>query len=494
MPSFFPRSMPPQMPLTPPEYVPGFAATGCGGMQYHQAPYPTRTSMDNRQEKGVYEFSDHYHQPSAYGPPASTMYQQQSSAPSYNNASQPNITHTGHHYGPIAAPMLPPIRLPERSTVDDAASHHRQQQAAPQQVEHQQSEEKPIGGVAARLDYEMEPMCDFVAEMAQGMYALYNSRICLADIDIIRSVIPGSSVSPAFRKYVSQILSSTRLPSSTILLGLYYLSTRMTMLSAAGRYKASSGQVYRMLTVSLLLGSKFLDDNTFQNRSWSEVSGISVSELNTLEVEWLVAIDWNLHVNPYEHQGFMTWKSHWEDWSHKALSRTKNALQLKPLDTGVQRQRSLQKAISSAPAYGSRLNNLALPQINPEVGQSHYTHFQDSKLYQNWDADAYHRAFDDRSPPSAPETGPNTPEYFGLPGTWAFNAAPPAYSLRPMSTSTQMAQPLSQPPSYHHTPYASQYSQHAWNGHGHGCGCMWCVGPHEPYMMSSGFGTQTVAG
>ncbi|KAI9704345.1 MAG: hypothetical protein M1836_007207 [Candelina mexicana] len=492
MPSFFPRAMARQMPLTPPEYGQGFAATGSGGMQYHQAPYSVRSSMDNRQEKGGYEYSDHYHQPSAYGPPASTMYQQQPMTTSYNSAHQPNMTLSGHQYGAIAAPMLPPIRVSERSTLNDTASH-RQQQVAPQQAEHQQCEEKSIGGVAARLDYEIEPMCDFVAEMAQGMYALYNSRICLADIDIIRSVIPGSSVSPAFRKYVSQILSSTRLPSSTILLGLYYLSTRMTMLSAAGRYKASSGQVYRMLTISLLLGSKFLDDNTFQNRSWSEVSGIAVSELNTLEVEWLVAIEWNLHVNPFEHQGFMTWKAHWEDWNQKAIVRSTKVLQLKPLDTGVQRQPSLQKAISSAPAYSSHLNSLTLPQINPEVAHSHYTQFQDNKPYPNWDLEAYHRSMDDRSPPSAPETGPNTPEYFGLPGTWAFNAAPPAYSLRPMSTANQMAQPLSQPPSYHHTPYASQYSQHTWKGHGQGCGCMWCVRPHEPYM-SSGFGPQTVAG
>ncbi|KAI9724309.1 MAG: hypothetical protein M1812_000376 [Candelaria pacifica] len=492
MPSFFPRAMPQQTPLTPPEYDQGFPAIGCGGMQYHQAPYSARPSVDSAQEKGGYEHGDHYHQPSAYGLPPSTMYQQQALT-SYNSAPQPSITHSGHHYGPIAAPMLPPMRVPERLTRDDTSSQL-QQQGVPQQTEHQQCEEKSIGGVAARLDYEMEPMCDFVAEMAQGMYALYNPHICLADIDIIRSVIPGSSVSPAFRKYLSQILSSTRLPSSTILLGLYYLSTRMTMLSAAGRYKASNGQVYRMLTVSLLLGSKFLDDNTFQNRSWSEVSGIAVSELNTLEVEWLVAIEWNLHVHPYEHQGFMTWKSHWEDWNQKALARTVNTLQLKPIDTGVQRQRSLQKTVSSASAYSSRLNSLTLPQINPEVAHSQYTHFQDNKSYQNWEVEAYHRSMDDRSPPSAPETGPTTPEYFGLPGTWAFNAAPPAYSLRPMSTATQMAQPLSQPPSYQHTPYASQYSQHAWNGHGQGCGCLWCVRPHEPYVMSSGFGPQTVAG
>src|SRR5699024_8529153 len=101
-------------------------------------------------------------------------------------------------------------------------------------------EEKPTGGVAAHLDYEMDQMSDFVAEMAQGMYALYSTKINLSDIDFARSVCPGTSVTPQFRKYVYQILSSTRLPSSTILLGLFYLASRMRMLSSIKVYTAGS--------------------------------------------------------------------------------------------------------------------------------------------------------------------------------------------------------------------------------------------------------------
>ncbi|KAL8639411.1 MAG: hypothetical protein Q9228_003556 [Teloschistes exilis] len=150
-----------------------------------------------------------------------------------------------------------------------------------------EKEEIATGGVAAHLDYEMEQMTEFVVEMAQGMYDLYESRICLADIDLIRSVNPKASVAPAFRTYVLQILSSTRLPSSTILLGLHYLATRMSLLSSKGRYPTDRRQIYIMLTTALLLGSKFLDDNTFQNRSWSEVSNIPVKELNEMELDWL---------------------------------------------------------------------------------------------------------------------------------------------------------------------------------------------------------------
>lgn len=58
------------------------------------------------------------------------------------------------------------------------------------------------GGVCAVLDYETELMAEYVADMT------------------VRLVLPKSSVSGAFRKFVNQILTSTRLPSTTILLGM----------------------------------------------------------------------------------------------------------------------------------------------------------------------------------------------------------------------------------------------------------------------------------
>jgi hypothetical protein len=163
------------------------------------------------------------------------------------------------------------------------------------------------GGVCAVLDYEIDQITEYVAEMAQ------------------RIVLPGTPVSPAFRKFVSGLLSSTRLPSTTILLGMNYLARRMNMLNAAGPYKATDGVVWRMLTIGLLLGSKFLDDNTFQNRSWSEVSGIAVSELNTLEHEWLDAMGWSLYVNLDESNDFKAWMDSWKEWRE---AKTSNAKQL----------------------------------------------------------------------------------------------------------------------------------------------------------------------
>ncbi|KAK2071635.1 hypothetical protein P8C59_006041 [Phyllachora maydis] len=182
------------------------------------------------------------------------------------------------------------------------------------------------GGVCAVLDYEVELMSDYVSEMAT------------------RIVLPQKNVNSAFRKFVSQILSSTRLPSTTILLGMNYLAKRINMMHVVGHTHHTEGQVWRMVTVALLLGSKFLDDNTFQNKSWSEVSGIPVQELNTLEHEWLGANNWCLYVNLDESKDYNAWLANWKEWletrqSQQAQAARGRMASLSPIDTEVGRPR-----------------------------------------------------------------------------------------------------------------------------------------------------------
>ncbi|KAH0548632.1 hypothetical protein GP486_007824 [Trichoglossum hirsutum] len=497
------------MPPTPPEYLPAYSAVGSGGMQVSQLPpYVAHPGMRMRHDKRGYEYLEPYDQaPPAFAPAPPMIYHQ---PPAYPGAPAPGIGHQNHMYGaPIGAPVLPPIRMPDRSVLDDAVAQHQQhqqhQQQQQQQHHHQDrlprpeqpKEEKPVGGVSAKLDYEMDQMAEYVAEMSQGMYALYVSRICLADIDIIRSVLPGSPVPPAFRKFVSQILSSTRLPCSTILLGLYYLNTRITMLSANGQYnqsnKSSGSQVYRMLTVSLLLASKFLDDNTFQNRSWSEVSSISVAELNALEIEWLVAIKWKLMLGPDEQKGFAVWQDHWDAWRNRASSsKAPTVPKLAPLDTNLQRQQQ-SKIFPTTPLYPSHYTGPPVSgmSVDPQHAQTQSAHLTPSLFDQGpW---SYGRSNTERSPPSAPETGPNTPEYFGWSPFHLPSHAPPQYTMRPVPTSNHSSHISSQPPSYHHTPYAQYYSHHT-TWHGAGCACAYCGRSNESYFMASGFGPQTVVG
>lgn len=328
------------------------------------------------------------------------------------------------------------------------------------------------GGVCAVLDYEIDQMTEYVAEMAQ------------------RIVLPSNPVSPSFRKFVSGLLSSTRLPSTTILLGMNYLARRTNQMSATGRSpattKAGEGVVWRMLTIGLLLGSKFLDDNTFQNRSWSEVSGIQVSELNTLEHEWLEALDYNLFVNLDESSDYNAWIASWEEWRKTKNLQRKATLErltsppLAQIDTNVQRVRQYAQTYS-----GYKPASLERPQ------SGFHSAYEPTAWVNNYPTPHL-------TPPSAPDSAVHTPEYLSATGggprfDWTvFNDHYARYQQPQAHAPYIQAQVAA-----YHTPYTHYGNHYAspWDTV-NGCSCGMCnpYAKQAHFIGHTGYGQQIVAG
>jgi hypothetical protein len=247
------------------------------------------------------------------------------------------------------------------------------------------------GGVCAVLDYEVEVMAEYVAEMS------------------MRVVSPDTPVTTPFRKFVSQILTSTRLPRTTILLGLNYLAKRINSWKAQGRStKATEGQVWRLVTVALLLGSKFLDDNTFQNRSWSEVSGIAVSELNQLECEWLAGCSWHLYVNLEHSRDYQAWLKNWDDWlaSKKSqAARVQRMASLSPIQTTFIGPHGL-----PSPPYMPSRPAATVPAVDPSRYHTAKEFGQAFRPQENmWAQNQYRTG--PTAPITPPDSGFSTPEY-----------------------------------------------------------------------------------
>lgn len=347
------------------------------------------------------------------------------------------------------------------------------------------------GGVCAVLNYELDQMTEYIADMAQ------------------RITQPNSSVSPAFRKFVSGLLSSTRLPDTTILLGMNLLARRTNQLNHAGPVKFSDGTVWRMLTIALLLGSKFLDDNTFQNRSWSEVSGIPVRELNTLEIEWLKSMGWNLYVNLDESTDYNAWLDNWSQWRIAKNIERKATLDrlapLAPINTNVARPNPYAQ---SQAEYQKPATNIRPP---PGFTQPTYN--------ASWNPYATPPHL---TPPSAPDSAVHTPEYLsatgGAPGQqytdWAvYNQQHPAAfytnaekeerALRAAYFPIRVANPQHQ---YGNQSYNTPPSYNSYEKHQNSCPCTACgaglihealvhgyssfANPHNQWGFSGSMGVQ----
>ena len=241
------------------------------------------------------------------------------------------------------------------------------------------------------------------------------------------------------------------------MLGLFYLATRMKLVKESRQDITQSGLVYRMLTTCLLLGSKFLDDNTFQNKSWAEVSSIPVVELNMMELDWLQGFNWEIHSLMYQEQdNFFDWIDRWRIYSTKAKNlKAKEMHKLAPIETKFAPRFSHQHALVMSPEGP----------IPPQYQQSPQYDTQWARQY-----------ISEYSPPSAPHSGPATPEYYSS-QQWSY---PPLGGFsRPGFTS------------YGNTYPSYGYAQ-GW-GHAVNCGCTMCAKTSDFYFHG-GYPVQTVVG
>ncbi|KAK7688018.1 hypothetical protein QCA50_008388 [Cerrena zonata] len=102
------------------------------------------------------------------------------------------------------------------------------------------------------------------------------------------------AVSPAFTRFMQKLLETTQVSQSVIVLSLRYIYR----LKECNRFThGHAGSEYRVAVAALMLANKFVDDNTYTNKTWSEVSGISLEELNKMEREFLMGIDFSLYVD-----------------------------------------------------------------------------------------------------------------------------------------------------------------------------------------------------
>ncbi|KAK3817310.1 MAG: cyclin-domain-containing protein [Benniella sp.] len=110
---------------------------------------------------------------------------------------------------------------------------------------------------------------------------------------------------PMFRKFCLDVLSATLLSPSVVLLSLKYIQQLMINLKESNKIvNTGEGAEYRFFTGALILANKFLDDNTFTNKTWADITGMKIKDVNHLEMQFLNGIDFRL----------FTSSGHYSEW------------------------------------------------------------------------------------------------------------------------------------------------------------------------------------
>jgi hypothetical protein len=121
------------------------------------------------------------------------------------------------------------------------------------------------------------------------------------------SSVPGQSKSSdlPLRTFIQETLKRSKTSFSTLQVALYYLvlvkpfvpSFDFTMEQPVDSPTSRALQCgRRMFLAALILASKYLQDRNYSARAWSRITSLEVCEINTIEIAFLLAIDWKLHV------------------------------------------------------------------------------------------------------------------------------------------------------------------------------------------------------
>jgi hypothetical protein len=112
----------------------------------------------------------------------------------------------------------------------------------------------------------------------------------IANDPMLRRLQPKSR----FLRFSREVLSTTQVSTSVITLALIYVHR---LKAAHPHLKGREGSEFRLAISSLMLANKILDDNTYLNKTWAEISGMPLIEISKMEVEFWLGLKMELHIN-----------------------------------------------------------------------------------------------------------------------------------------------------------------------------------------------------
>lgn len=99
----------------------------------------------------------------------------------------------------------------------------------------------------------------------------------------------------SFKPFIMNVIKHTQLPPTAVSLALYYI-LRLKK-NSSRPIVGNANSEYRVFSVALMLANKFLDDNTYTNKTWAEVTHLPLKEISAMEVEFLANMRYSLYVN-----------------------------------------------------------------------------------------------------------------------------------------------------------------------------------------------------
>ncbi|KNC83737.1 hypothetical protein SARC_04016 [Sphaeroforma arctica JP610] len=103
------------------------------------------------------------------------------------------------------------------------------------------------------------------------------------------------------RQYIARMTVDMEVDYTVVIASVIYLQ-KLKVKFAKSRIDTSKVSTRQMFLAAVLIASKYFCDVPFSNSQWAQSAKVDLAHINTLEKETLVALEYNLHIEPELHR------------------------------------------------------------------------------------------------------------------------------------------------------------------------------------------------
>ena len=108
--------------------------------------------------------------------------------------------------------------------------------------------------------------------------------------------------------YIKRLVKYTKMDISSLILSIIYIDR----FCEKYKYVLSFNNVYRLLLVSTLISIKFNEDIMVNAKTYSQIAGVQINDLNFMEFQMCIALDFSFNVETDYYNQYFSYFSKFE--------------------------------------------------------------------------------------------------------------------------------------------------------------------------------------
>ena len=109
----------------------------------------------------------------------------------------------------------------------------------------------------------------------------------------------------SLEKYIRHLVKYTQMNISTLILSVIYID----LFCEKYKFVLTLNNIYRLILISVFISLKYNEDTLINTKTYATIAGVSPEDLNNLEYQMCVALDFSFYVKSEHYQQYLVYFS-----------------------------------------------------------------------------------------------------------------------------------------------------------------------------------------